>query len=147
MTTVDAGNGVLESLERYDAQLGDPTREIYRRFYLAHPEAVEELAFDRPLEDRMMAGILALLADLADGTHTPAQSLYWISDHVSWDVDEAMIAGMFVAVRDTMRDGLGDRWTPEAEAAWDEVLAALLPAVHRAVDEAGGQVSSCPGEE
>lgn len=138
MTTVGTGNRVLESLESYDALLGDPTREIYRRFYLAHPEAVDELAFDRLLEDRMMAGILALVADVADGTHAPEHSVYWISDHVSWDVSEAMIAGMFAAVRDTMRDGLGDRWTPEAEAAWDEVLAALAPAVHDAVDEAGG---------
>lgn len=135
---VDMKQAVLESLARYDEVIGDPTRAIYERFYRAHPEAIEELAFDRLVENRMMGGILSLLADIADGSADPGGAVFWVFDHVSWDVTEAMIMGMFAAVRDTVRDGLGSEWTAEMEAGWAGLLAELSPAMHDAVSKAGG---------
>jgi hypothetical protein len=32
---------------------------------------------------------------------------------------------MFVAIRDTFRDLLGAEWTPETDAAWAHLLAAI----------------------
>lgn len=141
VTMVDIRQAVLDSLTRYEESLGDPTRAIYERFYRAHPEAIEELAFDTFLENRMMAGILALLADVADGSSDPDGAVYWIADHVAWEVTEAMIMGMFGAVRDTVREGLGPEWTARMDADWAGLLAGLAPAMHDAVIEAGGIAS------
>ncbi|WP_024332552.1 hypothetical protein [Gordonia hirsuta] len=141
MTMVDIRQAVLESLARYEESHGDPTRAIYERFYRVHPEAIEELAFDTVLENRMMAGILALLADVADGSIDPGGAVYWVSDHVAWEVSETMIMGMFGAVRDTVREGLGPEWTARMDADWAGLLAALAPAMRDAVSEAGGIVS------
>lgn len=138
MTTVETAIPVLESLELYGESCGDPTDAAYRRFYALHPEAVEELAFDHGIEERMMSGILALITDVADGSRAPDHSMYWISDHVAWDVTETMIRHMFEVIRDEIRDGAGTGWTSEMDDAWTELLAALAPAVHEAVGDAGG---------
>lgn len=125
MTGIDTSSPVLESLELYAELAGDPVPGVYDRFFAVHPEAVDEFAGDHLLEKRMMAGVLQMLADLADGALDADECDYWVYDHIAYEVDEAVAFDMFDAVVATLREGLGGHWTPAMESAWSALLGRL----------------------
>lgn len=45
--------------------------------------------------------------------------------HDGYGVPDSKVDNMFVAIRDTFRDILDERWTPEMEAAWAALLIEL----------------------
>lgn len=137
MTGIDTTSPVLESLELYAEHAGDPVPGVYERFFAIHPEAVDEFAGDHLLEKRMMAGVLQMLADLADEALDAEECDYWVFDHIAYEVDETMAFDMFDAVVDTLREGLGARWTPEMESAWPALLDRLRTVLGPAFTRAG----------
>lgn len=46
-------------------------------------------------------------------------------NHEGWGVTPEVFARFFPIVMETSREVLGDDWTPEVAAAWDEVLARI----------------------
>lgn len=131
---LSAGSAITESLELYTDKLGDPTSAIYARFYATHPEAEELFGGDTLIPRRMMAGILGILIDLADGTLDPAHSAAWVVDHIAYEVTRPMIETMFSVIVDAVRTGLAEQWTPQMEADWIGVLDAWASVVHKQLD-------------
>ena len=118
------GPAITESLEIYEDKHGDPTAANHSRFYADHPDAEELFAGDVMIPRRMMAGILGIIVDLADGTLDPAYSTTWVADHVAYEVTKPMIDSMFAVIVDEIRDGLDDSWTPSMETEWGAVMTA-----------------------
>ncbi|MFT4201772.1 globin [Gordonia sp. (in: high G+C Gram-positive bacteria)] len=130
-------SAVARSLELYEDKLGNPTEAIYRRLYAVHPDAQEIFAGDTYIPKRMMAGIFETVIDLAEGTIDPAYTATWVPDHVAAEVSRPMIATMFDAVVDEIREGLGDDWDADMQADWDRVMATWQPVVWAKLDELG----------
>ncbi|CPR13166.1 hypothetical protein BN971_04473 [Mycobacterium bohemicum DSM 44277] len=121
---------VVVSLELYAEHVGDPIPIIYQRFYTAHPDAEAEFAGDHHLEQRMMGGVLQMLIDLTEGSFAPSGCTYWLWDHIGWGVTEQMVCDMFEAVVATIREGLGERWTPDMTSSWRDLISRLQPVLH-----------------
>ncbi|MFM9376561.1 hypothetical protein [Gordonia sp. VNK21] len=129
---------VLESLELYSELAGEPTAAVYQRFFALHPESKEEFGGDEILEQRMMASLLQMLADLADGDRAPAECDYWVWDHIAYEVDLTIAFDMFGAIVDTLREGVGDHWTQNMEDGWRELIDSLRPVLTTTFEQAQG---------
>ena len=139
MQQVDTGDAaVLRSLELYGEHVGEPTTIIYERFFARYPEAEEMFAYDRHVEERMMSSVLMMISDLADHTSTIDECLYWITDHVAWEVSRDMVFDMFEMIHDTICEGLGERWTPEMGTGWHNLLGRMKPAMAERITEIEG---------
>lgn len=125
---------VLQSMELYAEVVGDPTSAVYERFFAAHPEAVEEFAGDEALKARMMARVLQMFVDLADGDVAPESCGSWVSDHADYGVNEKMAFVMFGVIVETIRVGLGELWTPEMDGSWNGLIESLRPTLNRAFE-------------
>ncbi|MFZ2240700.1 MAG: globin [Gordonia amarae] len=139
MQQLDTGDtAVLSSLELYGEHVGDPTEAIYQRFFAKYPEAEEMFAHDRPTEERMMSSVLMMISDLADHTTSAQHSIFWITDHLAWDVSRDMMFDMFEMIRDTIHDGLGGQWTADMDAGWHDLLDHLKPTMDQQITELQG---------
>ena len=137
MEQPDTGDAaVLRSLELYDEFVGDPTPMIYERFFVKYPEGEEMFAFDKYMESRMMSSVLMLLSDVADHTTPIEYTTHWIADHVAWGVGREMMFDMFDMIRDTIGDGLGDRWTSEMHDGWCALIDRMRPVMDDQIAEA-----------
>ncbi|NLG45476.1 globin [Gordonia sp. (in: high G+C Gram-positive bacteria)] len=137
MTTTETSSPASDSFELYLELAGEPTEAVYERFFAMHPDAKAEFGGDEFLEKRMMAGLLQMLVDLSDHRVEPSECDYWVWDHIAYEVDEAMAFDMFDCVVATLRDGLGDRWTPAMTDSWAGLLGRLRPVLGPTFTQAG----------
>ncbi len=124
---------MLQSLDLYAELVGEPTPVIYDRFFEIHPEAEDEFAGDEDLQERMMLGVLQMLAGLADGTFTPDNFVFWAPDHKVYGVDVDMVFTMFGVIAAVIRDGLGERWTQDMDESWKQLVESLRQPLTRAL--------------
>ena len=115
---------ILQSLELYAEEVGDPAYTIYQRFFSKYPEARELFGNDEGdyIKLRMMERVFSMIMELADGSLDINHSAYWITDHLAWGVGKAMVIDMFNIIFETIRDGLGKQWETEMEVAWCELM-------------------------
>jgi hypothetical protein len=64
---------------------------------------------------------------MTDSAELPVEYLeFETRNHAAYGVEPYMYTNLLTAVKDVVRDALGDDWNGDFEAAWDERLAALL---------------------
>lgn len=129
------GTLITAAFGLYAEECGEPTDDTYRRFFARHPDAKEIFGGDDRAEGRMMWQMLEILSGVADGKMTADNSAYWVSDHMAMEVEEEMIFDLFDALRTTLAEGLGSRWTPETDVAWNQLIAAMAPSIRREIAE------------
>lgn len=144
--TMTREEAIVGSLELYVDRVGDPAPEIYSRFFARHPAAEELFGNDEDgyLKARMMDRVFMMLMDVSSGTLPAHVSAYWVTDHVAWDVSHEMMKDMFAIIVEVLRDGVGEGWTDEIQAAWDSLYGAMMPHVAREVEESTAIKSSIP---
>ncbi len=124
---MDAGL-ILDTLERASERCADPAPLIYRRLFELRPdfEALFVMDSDGGVRGSMLATCFnAILGVLED---SPSQRVIISSSrfsHGGYGLADADLDLMFTAIRDTFRDLLGAAWTPETDAAWTHLLAAI----------------------
>jgi hypothetical protein len=117
---------VLKTFEQAAERGDDITADIYRRYYQRCPQAQALMSHVDPyMQGRMMEEVLNLLmtepGELPDG-----YLAFETANHASYGVLLAMYPDLLLAVRETVRDAVGDDWNDACDRAWDQRTAALL---------------------
>lgn len=119
------GEVILGTLQLVADRHGDPTSEIYRRLFAAHPELEALFVMDRDggVRASMVQQGFECIIDYV-GPRLVAPQIIASSriHHDGYGVPAERFDDFFVAMRDTFRELLARDWSPEMEAAWAELL-------------------------
>ena len=117
---------VLASLELAAEHSGDITAEVYQRFYSLCPAALEVMSHvDQHMQGRMLEEVLELLMTPPE-TLDPGQLSFEIDNHRAYGVAAEQYGPILDAVRDVVREQLGDAWSAAFATAWASRIEALL---------------------
>lgn len=124
---MDAGL-ILDTLERASERCADPSPLIYRRLFELRPEFESLFVMDTDggVRGSMLTTCFNAILGLIEESDT--QRVIISSSrfaHDGYGVPAQDFDLMFIAIRDTFRDLLGAEWTPETDAAWTHLLAAI----------------------
>lgn len=121
-------NLVAASLEALAERDDDPTAAVYRRLFARSPE-MEALFINDvrgAARGEMLSVVFETLLDLAQaGYYAPNMIRAEIVNHENLGVPPVVFASFFPVVMETVRETLGDAWTPDTQAAWDQLLGQL----------------------
>lgn len=116
---------IERSLELLAERVGDPTPLVYARLFETHPQM--KPYFWRDVNDAIKGEMLArtfdaLLDFVGERRYADHMIATEMITHEGYDVPREVFATFFGIIRDTTREGLGEDWTPELEAAWSALL-------------------------
>jgi hemoglobin-like flavoprotein len=121
-------NLVAASLEALAENDADPTAAVYQRLFARSPEMEALFVNDirGAARGEMLAMVFETLLDLAQaGYYAPNMIRAEIVNHENLGVPPVVFASFFPVVMETVREKLGDAWTGETQAAWDQLLGQL----------------------
>jgi len=116
---------VLASFDRAAESAGDITAEVYERFYARSPESEQLMRHvDAHMQGRMLEELLELLMTAPE--HLSEDYLrFETGNHRGYGVTVDQYRPLLEAVRDTIREALGDGWDERFAAAWEARIDAL----------------------
>ena len=118
-------NRIEQSFELAAVRCADLTPLVYQRLFRAHPET--QTMFRSQGSELVKGSMLALtieaILDFA-GTRSGHFRLIAceVSSHDAYGTSRELFIAFFAVIRDTLRDLLGDEWSPEIAQAWDTLL-------------------------
>ena len=126
MTT--CANPIQHSFELAAERCEDLTPLVYRRLFSEHPEA--EAMFRREGGDLVKGSMLALaieaMLDFAGARSGHFRMIECeVASHDAYGTPRKLFGEFFGVIADTMRELLGDDWSPEIEQAWRKLLAEI----------------------
>ena len=118
-------NLIQHSFEQAAARCDDLTPLVYRRLFREHPEA--EAMFRREGGDLVKGSMLALaieaMLDFAGERSGHFRMIECeVASHDAYGTPRKLFGEFFGVIADTVRDLLGDDWSPEMEQAWWKFL-------------------------
>lgn len=118
-------NLIQHSFELAAERCEDLTPLVYRRLFREHPEAAP--LFRREASDLVKGSMLALTIDaILDfaGDRTGNFRLIGceVESHDAYGTPRELFGKFFGVIADTLREVLETDWSPEIEAAWQELL-------------------------
>jgi len=121
-------NLIQQSFELAAERCEDITPLVYRRLFRQHPEA--EAMFRSEGSDLVKGSMLALAIDaMLDfagdrGGHFRMIECE-VASHDAYGTPRKMFSEFFGVIADTLRELLGDDWSPEMSQAWRKFLAEI----------------------
>ena len=121
-------NLIQHSFELAAARCDDLTPLVYRRLFREHPEA--EAMFRSEGSDLVKGSMLALAIDaMLDfagdrGGHFRMIECE-VASHDAYGTPRKLFGEFFGVIADTLRELLGDDWSPEMSQAWRKFLAEI----------------------
>jgi hemoglobin-like flavoprotein len=116
---------IERSLELVAEHAGDVTPLVYDRLFAEQPDAKALFWRDKndSIKGEMLSQVFEVILDFV-GERQYADHLIQTSAtvHTEYGVSPDVFRTFFATVAATIRDQLGDRWTPEIAAAWGRVL-------------------------
>lgn len=123
---------ILESLDRVSEIVDDPSAPVYERLFETYPDFKKLFRFegngDLARQNMFQVTVVALMEHLEGRAASANIVKTERMNHSHIGVPNADFDRYYEVVRDTFRDILGDEWTPETQAAWDEAIAGLISA-------------------
>jgi hypothetical protein len=117
---------VVASLEQLADDAGDVSQELFRRFSASCPASAALMShMDDYMLGRMMQDVLLLVMTPPDEIDRHYLS-FEVDSHRAYGVTPEMFEPLLVIVRDSVKEHLGERWTPRLEAAWAERIEQLV---------------------
>jgi hemoglobin-like flavoprotein len=121
-----ASSNPIENSFEVAAQRGaDLTPLVYQRLFGQHPEtqAMFRSQGSELVRGSMLALTIEAILDFA-GERRGAFRLIAceVSSHDAYGTPRELFIAFFAVIRDTLRDLLGDEWSPEIVQAWDTLL-------------------------
>jgi hemoglobin-like flavoprotein len=108
------------------AERGDPTAAVYARLFALHPELEALFIMGDNAKGHMLDEVLRVVLDhLGPRTYAAGFMRAEVVTHEQLGVPPDLFMRFFPIVRDAFREFAGEDWTPEMDAAWDELLAEL----------------------
>jgi hypothetical protein len=110
------------------AESGDPTEAVYERLFAEQPQmlALFWRDTDGSVKGEMLSRVFDAILDFV-GPRRYADHMIGceIVTHEGYDVPREVFATFFGVVARTLREQLGEAWTPAFDAAWTALLAEL----------------------
>ena len=118
-------NPVAQSLELAASRCADLTPLVYQRLFDAHPET--RAMFRTQGSELVMGSMLALtteaILDFAGERSGHFRLIACeVASHDAYGTSRELFIAFFAVIRDTLRDLLGDEWSPDIAQAWDALL-------------------------
>ncbi|WP_018642347.1 globin [Bradyrhizobium huanghuaihaiense] len=118
-------NLIEQSFEIAAQRCADLTPLVYQRMFEAHPET--RTMFRTQGSELVKGSVLALtieaILDFAGERRGHFRLIACeVASHDAYGTSRALFIAFFAIVRDTLRDLLGDEWTPDMALAWDALL-------------------------
>ena len=123
-----ASDPVQDSFERAASRCADLTPLVYRRLFELHPETQAMFRSDGAdlVRGSMLALTIEAILDFAGMRRGPFRLIVCeAASHDAYGTPRELFIAFFAVIRDTLRDLLGDEWTPEIAQAWDALLAEI----------------------
>jgi hemoglobin-like flavoprotein len=116
---------IEHSFELAAGRCEDLTPLVYRRLFRAHPEA--EAMFRTEGSDLVKGAMLALtieaILDFAGERRGHFRLIECeVSSHDAYGTPRKLFGEFFGVIADTLRELLGDEWSPEIDEAWRNLL-------------------------
>ena len=119
---------IVQSLELAGERCDDLTPPVYARLFTEQPEM--EALFWRDtsgaIKGEMLARVIEAILDfIGDRVYAHHLIQCEVITHAGYDVPTEVFATFFGIVAATLREVLGEAWTPTIETAWTQLLADL----------------------
>jgi len=118
-------NPIENSFELAASRCADLTPLVYQRLFEQHPET--QTMFRSQGSELVMGSMLALtieaILDFAGERRGHFRLIACeVASHDGYGTPRELFIAFFAVIRDTLRDLLGDEWSPEIARAWDQLL-------------------------
>lgn len=116
------------SFELAASRCADLTPLVYQRLSAQHPEtqAMFRSQGSELVKGSMLALTIEAILDFAGERRGPFRLIACeIASHDGYGTPHELFITFFAVIRDTLRELLGDEWTPEIAQAWDALLAEI----------------------
>ena len=135
-----ATNPIQHSFELAAERCEDLTPLVYRRLFFEHPET--KAMFRSEGADLVKGSMLALTIDaILDFAGERSGHFRLIecevSSHDAYGTPRELFGKFFGVIAGTVREVLGNDWTPEIDAAWEKLLREIDGVVARTQAETG----------
>lgn len=123
---------VYQTFELAAERAGDVTPEVYRRYYERSPESERIMSHVDPyMQGRMMEEVLGLM--MTPPSQLPGDYLtFETANHASYGVAHHLYRPLFEALRDTIREAVGEDWNADFGSAWAERIDGLVAHIEAA---------------
>lgn len=122
---MSASNPIERSFEIAAERCEDITPLVYRRLHSEHPETLAMFRTEgsEPVKGSMLALTIEAILDFA-GPRTGHFRMIEceISSHDSYGTPRDLFIAFFGIIGRTLREILGDDWSPEIDAAWRSLI-------------------------
>ncbi|MCP3408878.1 globin [Bradyrhizobium sp. CCGB01] len=120
-----SSNPIENSFELAAARCADLTPLVYQRLFEQHPEA--QTMFRSQGSELVKGSMLALtieaILDFAGERRGHFRLIACeVASHDGYGTPRELFIAFFSVIRDTLRDLLGDDWSPDIAQAWDQLL-------------------------
>lgn len=118
-------NPIVNSLELVSERCGDLTPLVYERLFAAYPQMNALFWRDTTgaIKGEMLAKVFEIILDFVAENHFASNMIQCeVITHSGYDVPPDVFAVFFAIVARTIREQLGEDWTPEIDQAWNKLL-------------------------
>jgi len=119
---------ITESFELAAERCEDLTPLVYERLFADHPEMQPNFWRDTSglIKGEMLARVIEAIFDFIDARRYAHHLIQCeVVTHAGYDVPPEVFATFFGTVAATMRDVLGEAWSPAIDGAWTRLLTDL----------------------
>ncbi|SEN32719.1 Hemoglobin-like flavoprotein [Bradyrhizobium sp. OK095] len=125
MLMSDSSNPIEESFELAAARCADITPLVYQRLFEQHPET--QTMFRSQGSELVKGSMLALtieaILDFAGERRGHFRLIACeVLSHDAYGTPRELFIAFFAVIRDSLRELLGDEWSPDIAQAWDTLL-------------------------
>ena len=116
---------IATSLELVSERCPDLTPLVYARLFAEYPEMKALFWRDTTgaIKGEMLAKVFEIILDFVAENHFASNMIQCeVITHSGYDVPPDVFAVFFAIVARTIREQLGEDWTPEIDQAWNKLL-------------------------
>jgi hemoglobin-like flavoprotein len=116
---------IEQSFEIAAARCADLTPLVYQRLFNEHPETATMFRSQggELVKGSMLALTIEAILDFAGERSGHFRLIACeVASHDAYGTPRELFIAFFAIIRDTLRDLLGDEWSPEIAQAWDTLL-------------------------
>ena len=120
-----SANPIEDSFELAAQRCADLTPLVYQRLFEQHPEtkAMFRSQGSELVRGSMLALTIEAILDFARERSGAFRLIACeVASHDAYGTPRELFIAFFAIIRDTLRDLLGDEWSPEIAQAWDTLL-------------------------
>ena len=120
-----SANPIEVSFELAAARCEDLTPLVYRRLYREHPEtrAMFRTEGSELVKGSMLAMTIEAILDFAGERNGKFRMIECeVSSHDAYGTPRDLFVAFFAVIAATLRELLGEDWSPQIDAAWQQLL-------------------------